>query len=203
MRGEQPYLPEPGADERSIIDEMIRNPSAKHWEKCSTFVTSRVYSKARNILRSDQEEIIQEIMYKVTRYLPSFRFECTFRSWLYQIIEHCIADKYRKLQNEEWHHLPFMNPIDEKGNEGEEFNAIEEKSTEEVFEMHEQIRDGIAALFRYASSHSNPLRDRRIIKMVILEGHTYVETATAVGCDVGVVGYVVREAQRYVRKKRD
>ncbi len=200
MPGEQPYLPEPGVDERSIIEEMIRNRDAKHWEKCNAFVMLHVYAKAKNILRSDQEEIIQDSMYKVTRYLPSFRFECTFRSWLYQIIEHCIADKYRKLRNEEWHHVPLTNPIDEKDHDGEELKAIEERSTEEVFEIHEKIRNGIAALLEYASTHSNPVRDRAIIQMVILEGHTQVETARTVGCDVGVVGYVVREAQRYARE---
>lgn len=205
MSGEQPYLPESGADERSIIEEMIRNRDSKHWKKCRDFVLWRVFAKAKNIPKDDQEEIVQEIMYKATRYLPRFRFECSFKTWLHQIIEHCITDKYRadnhnKFLNEE--HVPSSNdPFDEKDGKAEEFGIIKEKSAEEVFEIHDEIRNGVGALLEYARQHSNSIRNRLIIQMVILEGHTQVETARSVGCDVGVVGYVIREAQRYAREK--
>jgi RNA polymerase sigma factor (sigma-70 family) len=206
MPGEQPYLSEPGADEKSILEEMMRDQDSKHWEKCHEFVMVRVYAKTKDIPKYDQEDIIQEIMYKVTKYLPAFRFGCTFRTWLYQIIAHCISDKYRKdkhrnLRNEERLYFPSVGPLDEKDREGEELRAIEEKSAEEAFEISDEIRNGMIALLEYARTHSNPVRNRLIIQMVIFEGYTQVATAKTIGCDAGVVGYVIREAQRYAREK--
>src|SRR5438128_1358746 len=110
MSEDQPYLPRSGADERSIVDEMIHDRHSKHWDKCSEYVKRWVYAKAKNIPKNLQEEIIQEVLYKVTRYLPYFRFQCALKTWLNQIIEHCIIDG---LRNEGRSHFPLANQPNE------------------------------------------------------------------------------------------
>lgn len=208
MPGEQPYLPEPGADEKSIIEEMLRNRGSQHWEKCRDFVRLLVRTKANNISRDDQEDIIQEVMWKVVRYLPSFRFQCSFRTWLNLIIERCIIDKRRKdkhnrFLNEEQSSFSSTDLSDDKEHKSEDFWGIGEKSAEEAFAISDEIHNGVRALLEYALTHSNSTRNHLIIQMVIFEGHTQIEAARKVGCDVGVVGYVVREAQRYAREKTE
>jgi len=197
----KPFLPWPGADERLIVGEMIRDRLSKHWEECSNFVRRCVYAKAKNIPDNLQEDIVQEVMYKVTKYLPHFRFQCALKTWLYQIIESCTIDMYRRLQHEGPYQIPLVDPLNESDREDEESKTSEAKSAEDAFEINEAIRDGMAALLEYANIHSNPARDSLIIRMVILEGQTYAETAIAAGCNAPVVGYVVREAQRYAREK--
>ncbi|SRR5260221_12470979 len=201
MSNGQPYLPKSGMDERLVVEEMIRDRHSKHWEEFSNFVKRCVYAKAKNILNNHQEDIIQEIMYKVTKYLPHFRFQCALKTWLNQIIESCIIDAYRRLQNEGPYQSLLAYPPNESDREGEELNASEAKSAEDAFETNHEIRNGITALLEYANTHSNPIRDRLILRMVIFEGQTHAEAAKAAGCHAPVVGYVVREAQRYAREK--
>src|SRR6266516_7947312 len=95
MPGEQPYLPQPGVSERLIVEEMLRNRDSEHWMQCDQFVKRQVYIKAKNLSWSSQEEVIQEVMYRIARNLPEFRFECAFKTWLYQIISSRIVDEHR------------------------------------------------------------------------------------------------------------
>lgn len=203
MSNGQPYLPRSGVDERVIIEEMIRDRHSKDWEACNNFVKRCVYSKAKNIPSNRHEDIIQEVMYKVTKYLPHFRFQCTFKTWLNQIIESCIINVYRRLQNERPYQSPLVDPPNESDSEREGPHASEAKSAEEAFETNNEILNGIAALLEYANTHSNPIRDRLILRMVLFEGQTHAEAAKAAGCHAPVVGYVVREAQRYAREKME
>jgi RNA polymerase sigma factor (sigma-70 family) len=199
MTDGKPSFPGTGADERLVVAEMIRDPYSKHWEECNKLVKRCVYAKAKNILSHLQDDIVQEAMYKVAKYLPRFRFQCALKTWVNQIVEGCIIDAHRWLQNKGRSHPPLADASNEGNREGESLSLGEAKSAEGVFEVNDEIRKGIAALQEYVNTHSNKRRNRRIIWMVIFEGKTYEEAAQAVGCHPPVVGYVIREAQRYAR----
>jgi RNA polymerase sigma factor (sigma-70 family) len=201
MTEDKSYLPWPGVDERSVVKEMICDRDSRHWEECSKFVKQCVFAKAKNIPNLLLEEIIQEVMYKVTKYLPDFHFQCALKTWLNTIIKHCIIDTHRKLRNVGQFSIPLYEQLNESGGDGEEFNESEAKSAEDVFLTNDDLRNALTALIEYTNIHSNPIRDRLILRMVIFEGHSHVETAKTVGCNAPVVGYVVREAQRYTREK--
>ena len=201
MPNEQPYLPRPGMDERAVVAEMMSHLHPEHWEECRKFVKRRVYAKAKNIPVDLHEDIIQEVMYKVTKSLEHFRFQCTLKTWANIIIERCIVDAHRRLQNEVPYHFHLADSPNESNPEGEEPGTGEAKSAEDAFVINDEIRNGWAALVEYAKTRSNPIRDQHIIWMVVREGKTHAETAIAVGCSAPVVGYVVREAQRYAREK--
>lgn len=197
----KPYLPWPGDDEQSVVEEMIRDRLSRHWEECSKFVSRYVYAKAKSIPPNFHEEIIQEVLHKVAKSLPGFQFRCTLKTWLSLIVEHCIIDTHRRLRNERRFHIPSGDSHNDSDRESEGVIAGETKSAEAVYEIIDELRNASVALLEYANAHSNPIRDRLIIRMVIFEGHTHAETAEAVGCNAPVVGYVIREAQRYVREK--
>ena len=201
MTGGKPSFPGPGADEPLVVAEMIRDHHSKHWEDCNEFVKRCVYAKAKDILSDHRDDIIQEVMYKVARYLPHFRFQCALKTWLNQIIEGCIIDAYRLLQNKGRPHSPLADSSNEGNREGEGLILGEAKSAEDAFEVNDEIRKGMAALLEYVNTHSNKARNRLIIRMVLFEGQTYEEAAQAAGCHAPVVGYVVREAQRYARER--
>src|SRR6266487_32437 len=196
----KPNFPSPGVDERLVAEEMLRDRHSKLWEDCGEFVTRRVYAKAKNI-SNHQEEIIQEVMYKVTKYLPYFQFKCALKTWLYTIIEHCVIDMHRRPQNQERFNVPSSDPLNESDREDRCFKASKAKSAEDVYMTNDELRNAMVALLEYANAHSNPIRNRLIIRMIIFEGHTHFETAKAAGCNAPVVGFVVREAQRYAREK--
>jgi RNA polymerase sigma factor (sigma-70 family) len=191
-------FPWSGADERSIVEEMIRNGDSWHWDECRRYVQQYVRTK-KVVSVDNQEEVIQEVMCRVARGLPDFRFGCAFKTWLITIIERCTIDMYRKSQHEGKFHIPLDNSPGE--NEGEAIALNEARSPEHAAIVIDELRAALAALLEYADTYSNPARARIIINMVIIEGHTYEEAAIAVGCKAPVVGYVVRQAQSYVRKK--
>jgi len=194
----------PGTDERSVVEDMIRNKHSKNWEECRAFVKQHVYVKAKNnILTSHQDVIIQEVMVKIVRYLPGFRFHCSLKTWLNLIIEHYIIDVHRNLHNEGRFLVPLGDSSNENDRESDASIRNQAWSAENVFMVNEELRNAIVALLEYANSHSNPTRDQLIISMVIFDGHSYAEAAKAAGCSAPVVGYVVREAQRYAREKME
>lgn len=53
---------------------------------------------ANNLLRSEQDafDIYQETFLRVYRNLHSFRFDCSFRTWLYRIVTNLCLDYLRK-----------------------------------------------------------------------------------------------------------
>lgn len=191
----------PGMDERSVVEEMIRDRYSEHWEECRKVVKQRVYVRAKNIPIHHQEEIIQEVMVKMVRYLPGFHFHCRLKTWLNVVIESCIIDVHRTLRNEGQFSTHHGDVLNENNYEGELHILDETWSAETTFLLSEELRDAIAALLEYASLHSNPVRDQLIVRMVIFDGYTHIEAAKAAGCSAPVVGYVVRQAQRYAREK--
>jgi RNA polymerase sigma factor (sigma-70 family) len=201
MLDDQPYLLRPEMDERAIAREMMHDKDSEHWKACNNFVNHCVHAKATNIPIDYHEDIAQEVMYKIERGLPGFRCESTLKGWVNIIIERCIIDAHRKLQNE----VPYASHLaisaHDSDPEGEEPGTSEAKSAEDAFLINDEIRNGWAALLEYANTHANPIRNQLIIRMVIYEGRTYAEAAKAAGCSEPVVGYVVREAQRYAREK--
>ncbi len=203
MPNEQPYLPGTGIDERAVVAAMIRDPDSLHWKEWLNFVKLCVYANAKNLPGSLHEDIIQEAMYKIAKYLPHFRFQCSLKTWVNLIVEHCNADAHRRLRNEVLYHSHPADPSDENDHENEEPGTSEEKSAEEAFMINDEIRNGWTACLEYARTHANPIRNQLIIQMVIHEGQTHAEAAKAAGCTEPVVGYVVREAQRYAREKME
>jgi RNA polymerase sigma-70 factor (ECF subfamily) len=80
---------QPDADERSLLEQVfVEYPHGtrafallmeRHW--------GRVWSVCQAILLDahDAEETVQDVFLKVHRYLPSYRFESKFSTWLYPI----------------------------------------------------------------------------------------------------------------------
>ena len=187
-------------DERTIVQELLQNPQSEYWHDCYTFVSNVMHYKARGMSPSDQEDLIQEVMFRMIQYLPGFRFRCSLKSWLTQIISSCIIDRLRKISAQQ-KYIPLALS-EEKDEEEEQRNAIEVMSTEETFERKDKIKDVLNALFEYACTHSDGARNTNIIEHY-LRGYSQVETARSVGCDPAVVGYIIRAAQRYARAKVD
>src|SRR5690348_9795401 len=123
MSKDQPYLQRQEVDERMIVEEMIRDQHSEHWEECYKFVKRCVYAHAHNMPNHLLDDIVQEIMFKITKYLPHFRFQCALTTWLNAIIDNHIVDEYRKQRSEGKVHSSVADPLlSESHYEGEELN---------------------------------------------------------------------------------
>lgn len=81
--------------------ELIRAAQAGDSDAFETLV--RAYDRgvlriAMNLLHSQEDaaDVYQEAFVKVYRNLHSFRFDCSFQSWLYRIVTNCCLDMLRK-----------------------------------------------------------------------------------------------------------
>jgi RNA polymerase sigma-70 factor (ECF subfamily) len=81
--------------------DLIRAAQAGDSDAFETLVRSYdrgVLRIAMNLLRSQEDaaDVYQETFVKVYKNLHSFRFDCSFQSWLYRIVTNCCLDMLRK-----------------------------------------------------------------------------------------------------------
>jgi RNA polymerase sigma factor (sigma-70 family) len=197
----KPYLPWPGADDKIVVEEMLRDSISEHWHECYLSIKRLVHVHAKNISNDHWDDIVQEAMIRVHKYLPTFQYQCAFRTWLFGIVRSCIIDDYRKSSRAGPHIVPLGDPHDDAEHEGDAFTANATQTVEDVFIVRDELDKALVALQEYVSIHANPIRNGQILDMVLFEDRSLEEAAKAVGCSAPVAGYVVRSAQRYVREK--
>jgi RNA polymerase sigma factor (sigma-70 family) len=197
----KPNLSWPGRDDRIVVEEMLRDRTSGQWHECREFVKRLVQVQAKNTPRDHWEDIIQDAMIRIDKYLRTFRYQCALRTWLFGIVRSCIIDTHRKFTRTGQFIAPPGDPHDDVALEYDEIDTDRTHTAEDAYIMHDDLRKALVTLQEYVSTHANPSRNRRILDMVILEGRSLEEAAKAVGCSAPVAGYVVRSAQRYVREK--
>jgi RNA polymerase sigma-70 factor, ECF subfamily len=90
-----------GANERSSEADLIRaaqrgDPGA--FEQLVRAHDHNVLRMAFNLLHSEEDarDVYQEVFLRVYRNLPKFRFDCSFKTWLYRIVANLCLDQLRK-----------------------------------------------------------------------------------------------------------
>ena len=188
----------PGADDRTVVSEMLSDHDSKHWSECLEHVKMRVQLQANNIPRDRWEDITQEAMMKISKYLPTFHYKCKLTTWIYGIVRTCIVNEIRGRPPEGVHCIPLADLQDETE---DGFFSVHTPGPENENIRLEEEHEVQAAIEEYLSDHGNRERNRRILEMVFIEGYHHKDAAKAVGCTGPVASYVVRSAQEYVRKK--
>ena len=195
------YPPWPGGDDSIVVEEMLRDRTSGQWYECREFVKRLVQVQAKNISQDRWDDLVQEAMMRVNKYLPTFRYQCKLTTWLFAIVRSCIIDAHRKFAHAGQFIAPPGDPNDDVECECDGINAATTKTAEDVCILRDDLRKALAALQEYVSTHAHPLRNRRILEIVMFEGRSLETAAKAVGCSAPVASYVVRSAQRYVREK--
>lgn len=196
------YFPWSGADDRIVIEEMLRDSRSGHWYECHGFVKRLVQVHAKNIPRDYWDDIVQDAMIRVDKSLLTFQYQCRLSTWIFGIVRSCIIDAHRKFTHVGQFMAPPGDSQDDAEHESDVFARKTQGTAEDECIMHDELKEALAALQEYVSTHAHSIRNGRIVNMVIFEGRSLEEAAEAVGCSAAVAGYVVRSAQRYVREKR-
>lgn len=201
MADRTPHLLWPGADEKAIVAEMLRNPESGQWFECRDFVRKIIEGRARNIPADRRDDIVQDVMIRVDRYLPDFQFRCSLTTWLFRIIQSCIADTHRKLMHDSEHVTSLVASTEDLEQEDGILTVPAPVTVEYEYIVRDELVKALAALQEYISTHSHPDRNQQILHMVLFEGRSMEEAAHASGCSAAMVSYIVRSAQRHVREK--
>src|SRR5262252_8398727 len=83
------------------VDALLRAAQAGHQDAFVQLVRTydqSVLRLAMNLLRSpeDARDVYQEAFLRVYKNLNSFRFDCSFHTWLYRIVTNLCLDQLRK-----------------------------------------------------------------------------------------------------------
>ncbi len=201
MSNESLYNSWPKVDDRSLVWEMLDDRESQHWRDCLEYVQKLVYTRAKNISEEQREDIAQQVMIRIDKHLNNFKFQCMLRTWIYRIIRSCIVEAYRKSQYQEKHTAHLSDAYD-----GDRYNKsiIPDPislTPEAKFIRQEEVQTVWNLLHEYVNSHANTERNGKILEMFFVEERSYEDIAKIVGCSAPVVGYVIRAAKTYVRKK--
>jgi len=87
----------PGVEEAALIRAAQRGDQVA-FEQLVHAYDRRVLRLAMNLLRSveDAYDVYQEAFLRVYRNLDSFRFDCSFHTWLYRIVANLCVDQLRR-----------------------------------------------------------------------------------------------------------
>ena len=199
MKESKASVPWPGADDRLVVEEMLRDPNSEQWNECHEFVKHFVYAQTKNLPGDLLDEIVQEAMMRVLKRLPAFQFHCSLRTWLVSTIRTCTIDIYQYRRKERYV-APSSDPHDHAEREEDPSPVASETIEDELLER-DELYKALAAIQEYISTHANSARNAQILDMVLLEGRPLEEAARAAGVSAPVAGYVVRSAQRHVRQR--
>jgi RNA polymerase sigma-70 factor (ECF subfamily) len=84
--------------------------------------------------KDDIQDICQEAFLKMYKKLDSFRFECSFSTWIYRIVTNVCLDHLRKSRSRK------QNGVVERNAEGKEYNLLDQISdTKPAHQPDEQL----------------------------------------------------------------
>jgi RNA polymerase sigma-70 factor, ECF subfamily len=115
--------------------------------------------------RTDAQDIYQEAFLKAYTRLESFRFECSFSSWIYRIATNVCLDHLRKNRKHK------RNSSPEENDEGGEYNLVNQVPDDRAANNPEQqlFSRELRALISFALQQLTP-RERMVFELRHFQG---------------------------------
>lgn len=176
-----PAEPVPAADSALIARACEGDEAAfgelmqRHYEP----VFRTVLAIVRN--EHDARDLCQEVWIKVWRQLPTFRAEARFTTWLHPIAVRRALDHLRKRRRWFDRFLSFQRE-DEEGRAAAAFEPVDESPAASGLLEQQERRERFEAAI-----DSLPPKHRAVLALRELQGLSYDEIASAVGCRRGTV----------------
>lgn len=187
----------PGADDITVVTEMLNDKDSHHWGACRSFVARQV--EAMDVALDSKEEIVQEVMKSVVKALPGFRYRSRLTTWLIKVIRNKAIDILRYHLSRSSKEIPPRN-TEEGDEEANTFEVVSPRETEDECVIRESLREAISALQIHIKQSKHPARDGIILRLSLLEDYTCEEIAVLLGVDSQTVYYIVRKARRHIRR---
>ncbi len=159
----------------------------------------RAYALAFGVVRNpdDALDVVQDAFIKAHRYLDKFEGTSSFYTWLYRIVMNLSIDHLRK--HKRGHAVDFtdQNVREEDARVGDEdlIPRILRGNPGRVL-MDKEIRDRVEAALSELSEHH-----RAVLVMRELDGLSYEEMASVMGCAKGTIMSRLFHARRNMQKR--
>lgn len=156
-------------------------------------IFARVYSLLGN--REDAEEVTQDAFTRALESLPSFRWEASFSTWLYQIASNLARNRY-------WYwkrrgrgvSTPLEQPLNEEGLTLSDLIPSAEADPGDRLRWHEfqsTVEEHLERL---------PVRHREIMELRLLESLSYEDISARLSIPIGTVKSRISRARYYLSK---
>jgi len=183
---DQPIL----LDERAVIRRVLRGDRDAYAELVRAH-QGRVRGYCRYLLRneSDADDAAQEIFLKAYQSLDRFRGDSSFSTWIYRIAANHCLDRLRSAARRPSQSWDAM--IEEHGEKAEALFTTTETPADQA-ERVELIGAVLAEL---------PERSRQIIVLREVQGLSYDELASTLGCSLDAVKGRLKRARQELDQK--
>lgn len=168
------------------VDDLVersRNGETTAFDQLVQLYKDRIYNYVARMVHDpiEAEDIAQEAFVKAYRNLPSFRGASTFQTWLYRIASNLTIDSVRRRRRRE-NTCSLDAPLDtdegQMPREQEDHHCPGPVRNLETAELQRQVHRAIQQL-------SPKLRS--VVVLYELQGLSYEEIATILGCPLGTV----------------
>jgi RNA polymerase sigma-70 factor (ECF subfamily) len=188
-------LPHAGeANSLRDLDELIRSAKAGDagaLNRLLAHARPRLFAVALRILRDrdDAEDVVQEALLKVCRYLTRFEGRSAFSTWLHRILVNTALDRLRHEQSR-WERATDVDRQDQPARPSDPAEGVDEETPERIVgraETGAAVREALASL---SPAHQEALALREF------DGESYQDIARIVRCPVGTIMSRLHHARR-------
>jgi len=138
--------------------------------------------------REDALDLTQETFIRIYRFLPGFRFDASFSTWIYRLANNTCLDFLRKQKKVKY--LSLDNPVNlgkggvprELGNNGDDVSWLELEKKELRQEVHEAF-------------NKLPLEQKEVLVLKEFQGLKYDEIAAILKIPIGTVKSRIRRGR--------
>lgn len=190
----------------------LKNNDEKAWKKLKDYIYLQI-SKKKNIQDDYKEDILQETMIKIIRYIDTFNpvsgkgdEQSNFKRWIKTCLENCISDFFKRTQSQIKLESDIYLGEEEEENSGDIYDAFDtpvlgnkiESPSEytECVQTSEIIED---FLKKYKGKHKNVFWLNRVY------GYTTSEISKMLGINENTISTIISRIQKdlkeYLRKR--
>jgi RNA polymerase sigma factor (sigma-70 family) len=157
-------------------------------QNCKT----KAYNTALRFMKDEEDamDALQESLVKVFRHLDQFKGECKFDTWVYRIVVNTCNDLLRKDN-----HLKKCDSLYRDDENGEHVKEIRDTSPspDELLDSKETAEYVLTCLNRMKAEQ------REVIILRDIQGFTYEEISSILGCTIGTVKSRINRARLRLR----
>ena len=177
------------------IVKLAASGNERAFEQLVSIYESAVYNMAMYTVknRDDALDVSQEVFVKLWQSLPTFRGECSIKSYIMKLTKNASLDLMRKKSRRQSISLTVEN---DKGEEAQLDlpDTSDEANPEQAYLREERIRKVREGLLRLDDEQ------RQIIIMRDMNGMSYAEIADALGLNEGTVKSRLNRARSALKK---
>jgi RNA polymerase sigma-70 factor (ECF subfamily) len=165
-------------------------------------LVQRYHKQAYNIAyrltgnHADAEDLTQEAFVRAFRFFDNYRRDLPFENWLFRIISNLFVDDLRRKPKVKIHSLDAPVAGDSGGDGNAYFEVPDSRENPERVVLHEELDERIQRALE-----ALPADFRMTVVLADIEGMSYEEISSTMGCSLGTVRSRLHRGRKILRAR--